>query len=296
MVNEAMISSSGVKALRSGHKIKTQNGVYTITGMGSQTNATKDFEATNEKGKKFNLRVSLRGARGIQVAAAPSLNFPEKEEMLESVNEHHDDKDFPGKDLTAWDLLDKMKASNPELYNKVEDYMKGMAEGRGSYTNESNLKGILSGKAAKNIAKALSVYVKGIIQQPNNNYTYLQLFRKADSSNVIKTLNGVFGLESTDGGMFKADMGNGVIGSYATVKFSNNTLLELKNKLTEAPYNLEIHKLLVIMNKTKAGSEYKKALMALIAMAEKKSGKTIRTKEEALSALNYTTPETFKRK
>ena len=95
MVNEAMISSSGVKALRSGHKIKTQNGVYTITGMGSQTNATKDFEATNEKGKKFNLRVSLRGARGIQVAAAPSLNFPEKEEMLESiVNEAPMDKSF----------------------------------------------------------------------------------------------------------------------------------------------------------------------------------------------------------
>jgi hypothetical protein len=95
VVTEAMISSSGVKALRSGHKIKTQNGVYTITGMGSQTNATKDFEATNEKGEKFNLRVSLRGARGIQVAAAPSLNFPEKEEMLESiVNEAPMDKSF----------------------------------------------------------------------------------------------------------------------------------------------------------------------------------------------------------
>ena len=94
-LTEAMISSSGVKALRSGHKIKTQNGVYTITGMGSQTNATKDFEATNEKGKKFNLRVSLRGARGVQVAAAPSLNFPEKEEMLESiVNEAPMDKSF----------------------------------------------------------------------------------------------------------------------------------------------------------------------------------------------------------
>jgi hypothetical protein len=84
-LTEAMISSSGVKALRSGHKIKTQNGTYTITGFGSKTNATKDFEATNEKGKKFNLRVSLRGARGIQVAPAPSLNFPEKEEMLESI-------------------------------------------------------------------------------------------------------------------------------------------------------------------------------------------------------------------
>ena len=94
-VNEAMISPSGAKALRSGHKIKTQNGTYTITGFGSQTNATKDFEATNEKGEKFNLRVSLRGARGIQVAPAPSLNFPEKEEMLESiVNEAPMDKSF----------------------------------------------------------------------------------------------------------------------------------------------------------------------------------------------------------
>jgi hypothetical protein len=65
--------------------------------------------------------------------------------------------------------------------------------------------------------------------------------------------------------------------------------------LNEEP-NLEIHDLLITMDKTKAGPEYKKALMALIAMAEKKSGKTINTKAEALSALDYTTPETFKRK
>ena len=81
-VNEAMISSSGAKGLRIGNKIKTENGTYTITGFGSQTNATKDFEATNERGKKFNLRVSLRGASGIQVTPAPSLNFPEKEEYV----------------------------------------------------------------------------------------------------------------------------------------------------------------------------------------------------------------------
>ena len=65
--------------------------------------------------------------------------------------------------------------------------------------------------------------------------------------------------------------------------------------LNEEP-NLKIHDLLITMDKTKAGPEYKKALMALIAMAEKKSGKTINTKKEALSALDYTTPETFKRK
>ena len=40
--------------------------------------------------------------------------------------EHHDDENFPGKDLSAWDLLDKMKASQPELYKSVEDFMKQM--------------------------------------------------------------------------------------------------------------------------------------------------------------------------
>ena len=42
--------------------------------------------------------------------------------------EHHNDEDFPGKDLSAWDLLDKIKASNKDLYNKVEDFMKSMKE------------------------------------------------------------------------------------------------------------------------------------------------------------------------
>ena len=106
-VNEAMISPSGAKGLRSGHKIKTQNGTYTITGFGSQTNATKDFEATNEKGKKFNLRVSLRGATGIQVAPAPSLNFPEKEEMLESI----DNEDY------------KYKKYVTKAFNEISDAM-----------------------------------------------------------------------------------------------------------------------------------------------------------------------------
>ena len=41
------------------------------------------------------------------------------------INEHHGDEDFPGKDLSAWDLLDKLK-KQPDLYNKVEDFMKSM--------------------------------------------------------------------------------------------------------------------------------------------------------------------------
>lgn len=86
-VHEKMISPKDAKGLWTGDVIKTQNGTYTITGFGNKTNATRDFEAENEKGEKFMLRVSLRGATGIQVAAgANNLNFPEKEEMLESVD------------------------------------------------------------------------------------------------------------------------------------------------------------------------------------------------------------------
>ena len=85
---EGMISPKMANGFKIGNKIKTQKGTYTITGFGSKTGATRDFEAENENGDKFNLRVSLRGATGIQVAAGKSLNFPEQEEMLEStINE-----------------------------------------------------------------------------------------------------------------------------------------------------------------------------------------------------------------
>jgi len=62
---------------------------------------------------------------------------PKKEAVIEqlkelqSIGEHHDDPDFPGKDLSAWDLLDKLKSGNIDLYNKVEDFMKTMNEEEG---------------------------------------------------------------------------------------------------------------------------------------------------------------------
>ena len=46
----------------------------------------------------------------------------------ENVEEHHNDEDFPGKDLSAWDLLDKLKSGDKELYDRVEDFMKSMKE------------------------------------------------------------------------------------------------------------------------------------------------------------------------
>ena len=62
---------------------------------------------------------------------------------------------------------------------------------------------------------------------------------------------------------------------------------ELSKIVNESKSNPEVDKLLKIINTKKAGPEYKKALMDLIAMAEKKSGTTINTKKEALLALDY---------
>jgi len=107
-VNEGMISPKMANSFKIGNQIKTEKGTYTITGFGSKTGATRDFEAENEKGEKFNLRVSLRGATGIQVAVgARNLNFPEKEEMLESVNE---DAINEGPKPRSWNTMFAMNA------------------------------------------------------------------------------------------------------------------------------------------------------------------------------------------
>ena len=66
----------------------------------------------------------------------------------------------------------------------------------------------------------------------------------------------------------------------------HDILIDKKN-LSESKSNPVIDNLLKVINTKKAGLEYKKALMDLIAMAEKKSGKTVNTKKEALLALDY---------
>jgi len=85
VVTEGTISPKMANSFKIGDEIKTQKDTYTITAYGSKTGATRDFEAENGKGEQCNLRVSLRGTNGIQVAAGKSLNFPEQQEMLESV-------------------------------------------------------------------------------------------------------------------------------------------------------------------------------------------------------------------
>jgi hypothetical protein len=111
VVDEGTISPKMVNSFKIGDKIKTQKDTYTITGYGSKTGATRDFEAENGKGEQCNLRVSLRGTSGIQVAAGKSLNFPEQQEMLESVvneNEHLD--------LSKWKVGDTVEFSNGEIW------------------------------------------------------------------------------------------------------------------------------------------------------------------------------------
>ena len=80
-------------------------------------------------------------------------NFVRKLNDKNTKKEHHNDEDFPGKDLSAWDLLDKIKASNEDLYNKVEDFMKSMKEmsttGTGASFNAGSGEGYMTPNAFK---------------------------------------------------------------------------------------------------------------------------------------------------
>lgn len=49
-------------------------------------------------------------------------------EKQSGMQEHHNDEESPGKDLSAFDLLDKIKNADQDLYNKLESFMKQMDE------------------------------------------------------------------------------------------------------------------------------------------------------------------------
>lgn len=105
----------------------------------------------------------------------------------------------------------------------------------------------------------------------------------AMGNNIAKKLQAKYNIEDID----VSDLKNGKVEVFAV---SDDFIKMASPSLNEAKSNPEVDKLLKIMNTKKAGSEYKKALMDLIAMAEKKSGKTINTKKEALLALDYVEP------
>jgi len=96
---------------------------------------------------------------------------------------------------------------------------------------------------------------------------------------------------TSNGGVLAAPVGK-TKDSYVSIaiEFPINILKREVASLNESKSNPEVDKLLKVMNDKKAGPEYKKALIDLIAMAEKKSGKTIQTKKEALLALDYIEP------
>jgi hypothetical protein len=92
-INEGMLSPKDANKLSIGSTLKTDRHTYTIVGFGNRANAFKQFEVEDENGEKYNIQVSLRGSSGIQVAKGRSLNFPEQEEMLESILHEDIEKD-----------------------------------------------------------------------------------------------------------------------------------------------------------------------------------------------------------
>jgi hypothetical protein len=89
---------------------------------------------------------------------------------------------------------------------------------------ESKYNGNIAGDAAEYIAKELSQYVKGVLDQPNDSVTYFHLKDKSYKSKVIKTLKDVYGLEAQDGGT--------QFSPSPTIKFDNDIILEAKDSDT----------------------------------------------------------------
>lgn len=83
---------------------------------------------------------------------------------------------------------------------------------------ESKYNGNIAGDAAEYIAKELSHYVKGIIDQSNDAVTYFHLKDKSYKNKVIKTLKDIYGLDAQDGGT--------QFSPSPTIKFDNDVILE----------------------------------------------------------------------
>jgi hypothetical protein len=110
------------------------------------------------------------------------------------------------------DYAEKMEKVRKEVYKQLgrEDLLENV--------NESKYSGNISGDAAEYIAKELSYYIKGIIDQSNDKVTYFHLKDKSYKSKVIKTLKDVYGLDAHDGGT--------EFSPSSTIKFDNDQVLE----------------------------------------------------------------------
>lgn len=108
--------------------------------------------------------------------------------------------------------FEALRKENPKAKIHIED-------GGGIVVwNESKYNGNISGDAAEYIAKELSHYVKGIINQPNDAVTYFHLKDKSYKNKVIKTLKDIYGLDAQDGGI--------LFSPSPTIKFDNDVILE----------------------------------------------------------------------
>ena len=119
-------------------------------------------------------------------------------------------------DIKTKDMLpahfEALRKENPKAKIHIED-------GSGMVVwNESKYNGNISGDAAEYIAKELSHYVKGIINQPNDAVTYFHLKDKSYKGKVIKTLKDIYGLDANDGGI--------QFSPSPTIVFDNDQILE----------------------------------------------------------------------
>lgn len=68
------------------------------------------------------------------------------------LNEHHEeDSNFPGKEMSAFELLDKIEKQNPSLYSDLENFMRSMNEasvlGTGASFSSGNGEGYMTSRA-----------------------------------------------------------------------------------------------------------------------------------------------------
>ena len=119
----------GQKVVDQLHKGDKEAAIEYIMG---RINETKDVsESLNpEVSQKVNAFIKAMAQRYdySEQDAVFAIMAALKQRSMDEMNttEHHNDEDFPGKDLSAWDLLDKLKSGDKGLYDKVEDFMKSM--------------------------------------------------------------------------------------------------------------------------------------------------------------------------
>jgi len=142
-------------------------------------------------------------------------------------------EDLTSEEVAAkWKVGTKIKWTSPDgvLDDIVQGYdgiqvkinsggtipYKSIVENRSAL--ESKYNGNIAGDAAEYIAKELSQYVKGIINQSNDNVTYFHLKDKSKKDLVIKMLMDLYSIEAQDGG--------NQFSPSPTIKFDNNQIVE----------------------------------------------------------------------